>query len=37
VIAPIVQHAVFGLAVVSAYQGMMRIGRESEQVELNPS
>jgi hypothetical protein len=37
VIAPIVQHAVFGLAAVSAYQGMTRAGRRSEQVDLNPS
>lgn len=37
VIAPLVQHAVFGLAAVSAYKGMMRLGRKDEQVDLNPS
>jgi hypothetical protein len=37
VIAPLVQHAVFGLAAVSAYRGMMRVGGKGDQVELNPS
>ena len=37
VIAPLVQHTVFGLATVSAYRGMMRVGRRDKQVDLNPS